>query len=96
MKNNFTEFLPFNNDQKAIKVLFQSNAKVIGLAFKEKQVLERHTTNTPAFLFVISGSIDFLIDNKTYTLKDSDFLEIPAMVEHEVRANMDSRLLLVK
>lgn len=96
MKHSINDQLQYNPDQKSIKVLFQANAKVIGLAFKANQMLEKHKTNTAAFLFVVSGEVEFMISNETYTLKASEYFEIPVDVEHEVRAVVDSKLLLIK
>lgn len=82
--------------KRTVKVLTESSFKLIGLGFKKNQILDKHTTPTPAVLIVQSGSIDFKMKGKTYTLKAGDFFNIPANIEHELIGREDSLLYLVK
>lgn len=96
MKHTLQEEIKLNPNSKTIKVLSSPSFKLIGLGFKKDQVLEKHTTPTPAVLIVQSGSVDFKMAGKTHILKAGDFFEIPADVEHEVIGKEDSHLYLVK
>lgn len=96
MKHTIDEEIKLNSDSKTVKVLSNPSFKLIGLGFKKGQVLEKHTTPTPAVLIVQSGSVDFNMQGKSYTLKAGDYFEIPAQIEHEVVGNEDSHLYLVK
>jgi phage shock protein E len=96
MKHTLNEEIKLNPDSKTVKVLSNPSFKLIGLGFKKDQILEKHTTPTPAILIVQDGSVDFNMQRKTYVLKAGDYYEIPANVEHEVVAKEDSLLYLVK
>lgn len=50
--------LVYSDTGKVVKVLQDSGFKVVGLAFKAGQKLEKHKTATPAFLFVHQGQIE--------------------------------------
>lgn len=96
MKHTLNEEIKLNADSKTVKVLSSPSFKLIGLGFKKGQILEKHTTPTPAVLIVQNGSVDFNMQGKTHTLKAGDYFEIPANVEHEVVGREDSHLYLVK
>ncbi len=96
MKHNLIEEIQLNPETKTVKVLSNPSFRLIGLGFKKGQVLEKHVTPTPAILIVQTGSVDFNMSGKTYSLKAGDFFEIPANTEHEVVGKEDSHLYLVK
>ncbi len=82
--------------QKVVRVLHASGFKVVGLGFMKGQILDKHKTQTPAFLFVHVGAVEFSIEGETTLMSAGSYFEIPADVEHEVKAIEDSRLLLIK
>lgn len=96
MKRTLKEEIVLNESEKTIKVLYSSTFKLIGLGFKKGQFLEKHSTPTPAVLIIHSGSIEFKMNDQVTQLNAGDYFEIPAKVEHEVKANEDSLLYLVK
>lgn len=96
MNHTLKNEVPLNPENKVVKVLSNHSFKLIGLGFKNGQILEKHTTPTPAILIVQTGSVDFKMAGKAYTLKAGDYFEIPANIEHEVIGKEDSHLYLVK
>ena len=78
MKHTLMNEIKLNSESKTVKVLSQPSFKLIGLGFKKGQVLEKHTTPTPAILIVQSGSVEFKMSGKTYSLAAGDYFEIPA------------------
>lgn len=96
MKRILMDELILNETTKVVKVLSNPSFKLIGLGFKKGQVLEKHMTPTKAILVVQSGDVDFLISGKEYNLQAGSFFEIPENVEHEVKANAESFLYLIK
>lgn len=96
MQHSLNKEVPFKTDSKNVKVLTSGTFKLIGLAFKKDQILEKHKTPTPAVLIVQSGSVDFNMAGKSHHLKAGDYFEIPADIEHEVIGKEDSHLYLVK
>lgn len=96
MKHSLKEEIELLDSSKNVKVLYSPSYKLIGLGFKKDQVLEKHTTPTPAVIIVQSGAVDFKMNGQVYNLNEGDYLEIPANIEHEVIATKDSRLYLIK
>ncbi len=96
MKHTLQEEIKLNSSSKTVKVLSNPSFKLIGLGFKKDQILEKHTTPTPAILIVQSGSVNFKMSGATHLLKAGDYFEIPANVEHEVIGLEDSWLYLAK
>lgn len=95
-KATLAQELKLNPAEKVIKVLASPSFKVIGLGFKQGQVLAKHQTPTPAILIVQTGSVEFKMSGETQTLKAGDFFEIPAKIDHEVVGLEDSLLYLIK
>ena len=71
-------------------------SRLVGLGFIKGQILDKHKTQTPVFLFVHTGSVAFSREAETRIMSAGSYFEIPADVEHEVKAIEDSRLLLIK
>lgn len=88
--------IELKDESKTIKMLNENGPKVIGLGFKKGQGLEKHSTPTPAFLQVLEGEIEFSISGETYNLKAGSYYQIPAKIEHQLKALQDSRALLIK
>lgn len=76
----------FNND----------NGGVVLVAFKSGQKLETHTAPAELMVNVIEGEIEFTMLDKPHTLKAGEFLLMGAGVAHSVKANADSKLMLIK
>ena len=95
-KGSLKDSVKFDPKKKTVTPLFGEGFKVMGIALKKGQALERHQTPTPAFLFVQSGTVQYIVGEQTTELESGDFLRISPKVDHEVRANEDSVLLLVK
>ena len=96
MKRILLEEVILSENSKTVKVLSNPSFKLIGLGFKKGQSLDKHTTSSKAILIVQSGNVDFLISGEKYNLQSGSFFEIPENVEHEVKANIDSYLYLIK
>lgn len=96
MKRILMEEVILNETSKTVKVLSNPSFKLIGLGFKKGQSLDKHTTSSKAILIVQSGNVDFLISGEKYNLQSGSFFEIPENIEHEIKANTDSYLYLIK
>lgn len=95
-EKNLSQELAYSDTGKNVKILQDSGFKVVGLAFKTGQKLEKHKTATPAFLFVHQGQIEFSMDGKTHNLEAGSFFNIPVNIEHELLAMKDSKAFLIK
>ncbi|MBY0383742.1 cupin domain-containing protein [bacterium] len=86
----------FQKESKAVSVLFSEGFKAVGIGLLKGQLLEKHSTATPAFLFVHEGKVEFRISGKKIQMQSGDFVKIPKVEEHEIEAIEDARLILVK
>lgn len=96
MNENINDTILLKEKEKSVSVLFSEGFKVVGLGLMKNQVLEKHSTPNPAFLFIAEGKIEFKMGSKVYSLKAGDFFKIPPKEEHEIIAIENSRLLLTK
>ena len=86
----------FQKERKSVTDLFSEGFRAVGIGLRKGQMLEKHSTPTPAFLFVHEGEVEFRISGKKVRLQSGDFVKIPKSEEHEIEAATDARLILVK
>ena len=96
MKDSLQNKVVFNKESKSVNMLFSEGFKAIGIGLLKGQLLEKHNTPTPAFLFVHEGKVEFRISGEKLQLKSGDFVKIPKVEEHEIEAIEDARLVLIK
>lgn len=96
MRDSIQDKVIFKKENKSVNVLFSEGFKAVGIGLLKGQMLEKHSTSTPAFLFIHEGKVEFRISGKKIQLQNGDFVKIPKVEEHEVEAIEDSRLILVK
>lgn len=85
----------------ADKVHFQSifendNGGVSLLAFKKDQELAKHLAPADVMVYVLEGEIEFTMIDRQHLLKAGEFMLMGEGVPHSVKANADSRMMLVK
>jgi quercetin dioxygenase-like cupin family protein len=96
MKDSIQDKVVFQKESKSVNVLFSEGFKAVGIGLLKGQMLEKHSTPTPAFLFIHEGKVEFRISGKKIQLQRGDFVKIPKVEEHEIEAIEDARLILVK
>lgn len=96
LKGSVLKSIPLKKAVKTVAPLFSGNFNVVGIGLSTGQKLEKHQTPTSAFLYIQSGSVIFTMAGKKVLLQVGDYFAIPAQEMHEVEANEDSRLILVK
>ena len=77
-KVNLADKLTFRNDKQTTYFVKD------GQNVRQVAVLKKHTTNIPATLIMVKGTVRFLINGEEVVLKDLDTYQIPVDVEHEV------------
>ena len=84
-KVNLADKLQFRNDkQTTYFVKDGKSVRQVAVALGEGAVLKKHTTDVPATLIMVKGTVRFVIYGQEVVLKDLDTYQIPADVEHEV------------
>lgn len=72
------------------------NGGVTLLAFRQGQELTTHTAPAEVMVCVVEGEIEFTMLDMTHTLRAGQFLLMGQDVPHSVKANVDSKVMLVK
>lgn len=96
MNGTVAKNVELKKDEKVIVPLFNGPFKVMGIGLSKGQKLEKHQTPTAAFLYVQSGRVTFSMGDRATNLAAGDYFSIPAKEMHEVTAEEDSRLMLIK
>ena len=84
-KVNLADKLTFKTDKPTTYFVKDGkNVRQVAIALGEGGVLKKHTTNIPATLIMVKGTVRFLINGEEIVLRDLDTYQIPVDVEHEV------------
>lgn len=97
--NSFNQSVEFNPNRVSTKVILESSfSKEIRILLAKGQQMREHKTPYPIVVHLLKGSIDFGVENKTYTLSEGDILSLEGNVPHHLMAKENSivRLTLSK
>lgn len=84
-------------DKVQFKQIFETgNGGVDLLAFKTGQKLDTHLAPAEVLVTVLSGEIEFTMNDITNTLSQGEFLLMGEDVPHSVLAKTDAKVLLIK
>lgn len=84
-KVNLADKLTFKTDKPTTYFVKDGkNVRQVAIALGEGGVLKKHTTNIPATLIMVKGTVRFLINGEEIVFKDLDTYQIPVDIEHEV------------
>lgn len=87
--------LDIPNEGILSKVLYKNDdVRLVGFAFDAGQELTEHTAARPIIVQVVSGSVDFVVDDETTRMGPTSWCYLDASVAHSVLAVEPSRLLL--
>jgi quercetin dioxygenase-like cupin family protein len=64
-------------------------------AFDQNEGLSEHTTPHDALVWVLEGRVGIEIQERSYTLKEGDFIRLPAQVPHAVEALEKMKMALI-
>ncbi len=89
------EAIEFAKDGIVSKTLMEEpQGKVVFFCFTSGQSLSEHTVPFPAAIFVLKGSGNIMIGQKSFPAKPGAWLYMPADVPHAVQATDDFVFLL--
>lgn len=82
----------------SLKTIFKAeDGQLISLKMKFDEVMKEHITHNMAMLICLEGEVVYSEHTGlSRTLHEGDFVEIPRMVPHKLKALQDSELLLFK
>ena len=78
------------------KLAKNSAFEILSISLEKGAVFPTHTSPTDAQLIVIEGDILFHINEETFHLKTQQNFSFPKETEHWVKANVNSKFLIVR
>ena len=95
--DNLCDSVTYVDSNVAFKNVFETECGGVSLlALKKGQVLDTHTTPFEVMVCVCEGEIEFTMIDTAHNIKAGEFLLMGANVAHSVKANADSKVMLVK
>ena len=93
---NLTELVTTQEGAVVSRVLLKNGGGNATLfAFGTGEELSEHTSNHDALVVLLEGEMTIGVGGEPHTLKADQMLEMPAEVPHWLRADSDSKMLLV-
>lgn len=91
--------LTYSSKKPTISVLLESDfTKEIRIVFTEGQIMKKHQTAFPIVVEIVSGNINFGVNDTIYSLEKGDLISLKSSIPHDLTATTDSivRLTLSK
>ena len=80
-----------------VQQLAKSEAfEVLAISLEKDALFPEHTSPTNALLVVIEGAIDFHISNESLHLKEQEYFSFAKQTPHWVRAEKNSKFLIIR
>lgn len=95
IEKNILEQLDFNN-VKSKKIVHTENFDCVLLTIEKGKIFKEHISNTDAYLIVLTGEINFNINNQSFRLTQSDGIAFAKNTPHSIEAICNSKMLLIK
>ena len=73
-----------------------SNPEIICISLEKDAIFKKHVSPADVHLVMLEGSIDFYINNTSYTLHAQQLFKFPKDTEHWVKARDNSKFLILR
>ena len=83
-----------SGDRNAVTLVKNPSVRVTLMALRRGASLREHHVEGPITVYVVEGSINFVVGKDKCTLKRSGFLSLERTIPHDVEALEDSVILL--
>jgi mannose-6-phosphate isomerase-like protein (cupin superfamily) len=93
-KINLTEKLSTFNDYFNPRIVGELNGQLVKLVKFKGEFIWHHHDNEDELFYVLKGSFDMLLKNKTITINAGEFLVVPRGVEHKPIAKEEVEIML--
>jgi quercetin dioxygenase-like cupin family protein len=92
---NSKKLIEYQEDSIVSKMLINKDVGTVTIfAFDEKQKLSEHTAPFDALVQILDGEAEISISGKNYSLKQGDFIIMPANKPHAVSAIKKFKMML--
>ncbi|WP_299532685.1 cupin domain-containing protein [Ulvibacterium sp.] len=80
-----------------IQRLSKNNAvEVLSISLEGGTIFPEHTSPSDALLVILKGDVDFHIDQNTFHLTEQEYFSFPRETPHWVKANENSKFLIIR
>ncbi|MDG1333373.1 MAG: cupin [Crocinitomicaceae bacterium] len=87
VKASLLEGVTYNESKPKIDVLFETEqTKEIRIALNKNQRMKEHKTPFPIVVEVVTGKIDFGVNNEKHQMGAGDLISLEGSVPHDVHA----------
>ncbi|MFX0555286.1 hypothetical protein ACOCEA_00715 [Maribacter sp. CXY002] len=93
--NNTIQSQSFNKLQVE-KIAKNDNLEVLSISLEKDFIFPEHTSSRDALLILLEGDINFNINEENYRLKKHQELSFPKHEKHWVKANENSKFLIIR
>lgn len=93
--NNTIAAQPFDK-LKVEKLVKTDVLEILSISLEKDAVFPEHTSPTDAQLVVLEGDIVFHINQEPFHLKEQEHFSFPKEVPHWVKANENSKFLIIR
>lgn len=90
-----SRFIQYADQAVVSKQLIKRKAGTVSLfAFDKGQSLSEHTAPFEAFVEIVDGAAEIVINHQSYTVKTGEFIILPANVPHAVNATEQFKMVI--
>jgi len=93
-KINISEKLSLFNDHFNPRIVGELNGQQVKLVKFQGEFVWHHHDNEDELFYVVKGSFDMLLKDKTITINTGEFLIVPRGVEHKPVAKEEVEIML--
>src|SRR5580765_4055928 len=93
-KVNLTEKLSVFTDYFNPRIIGELNGQQVKLVKFQGEFVWHHHDNEDELFFVVKGSFDMELENKTITIHEGEFIIVPRGVEHRPNAKHECEVML--
>jgi quercetin dioxygenase-like cupin family protein len=83
-----------SGDRNAVTLVKNPSVRVTLMALRQGASLREHHVEGPITVYVVEGSVNFIVGQEKCTLKRCSFLTLERTIPHDVEALEDSVILL--
>lgn len=79
-----------------LKLVKDNKLEILVVSLEKDALFPEHTSPTDAHLIVLEGDIHFHIKKKVFQLKRQEYFSFPKEEKHWVKANENSKFLIIR
>ncbi len=84
-------------DKLQVQILVETpKFDILSISLEKDSIFPNHSSPTDAELIVLDGNIVFYIDGESYELSKQQRFSFPKQTEHWVKANENSKFLIIR